>query len=55
MLCHVFGDRGLPDIDAELEKLTMYARRAPEWVGDAHAANELSNFMWHPRSPAARS
>ena len=29
MLCHIFGDRGLPDIDAELEKLSVDARSAP--------------------------
>ena len=55
MLCHVFGDRGLPDIDAELEEFAVDARRAPEHVGDTHVANELSDLMWRPRPATARS
>ena len=41
----VFGDRGLPDIDAEFEQLTVDARGAPERVRKAHVANELSDLV----------
>jgi len=44
-LCHVFGDRGLPDIDAEFEQLAVDARCAPERVRKAHVANELSDLV----------
>ena len=44
-LCHVSGDRGLPDIDAELEQLTVDARSAPERVRKTHVANELSDLV----------
>ena len=54
-LCHVFGDRGLPDIDAELEEFTVDARCAPERVRDAHVADELSDLMRRPRPATARS
>ena len=54
-LCHVLGDRGLPDIDAELEELTMDARGAPKRVRDAHVSDELPDLMRRPRSPTARS
>ena len=54
-LCHVLGDRGLPDIDAELEELTVDARCAPERVRDAHVSNELPDLMRRPRPATARS
>ena len=47
-LCHVLGDRGLPDIDAELEELTVDARGAPERVRDAHVSDELPDLMRRP-------
>ena len=33
---HVLGDSGLSDLEAELQKLAMDARRAPERVIEAH-------------------
>jgi hypothetical protein len=36
-LCHVFGDRGLSDIDAELKESTVNAWCAPERICDTHA------------------
>ena len=44
-LCHVFGDRRLPDIDAEFEQFTVDARCTPERVRKTHVANELSDLM----------
>src|ERR1700716_3929282 len=43
-LCHVLGDCGLTDIDAELEEFTVNTRRAPERVREAHVSNELSDL-----------
>ena len=54
-LCHIFGDRGLPDIDAELKKFTVNAWCAPERICDTHAADELSGLMWRPRPATMRS
>ena len=44
-LWHVFGDRGLPDIDAELKEFTVNAWCAPEQISDTHVADELSGPM----------
>src|SRR5271169_3257596 len=55
MLCHVFGNRGLSDIDAELEELTVDARCAPERVRDAHVSNELPDIRMRPWAATARS
>jgi hypothetical protein len=33
---HIFGHAGLTNLDAELEKLAVDARRVPECIGDAH-------------------
>src|ERR1700756_2365077 len=40
---HILSYAGLADIDAELEKLAVDTRRAPEWIGDAYLA-EVSGF-----------
>src|ERR1700687_5633500 len=48
---HILGYAGLADIDAELEKLAVDARRAPEWICDAHFSDELACFQWY-RGPA---
>src|SRR3954452_16000547 len=55
--CHIFGDRGLTDIEAKLEQLAMNARSAPEWVCKAHVTNELSDLKRHawPTTPSSRS
>ena len=37
---HVLGDRGLSDIDAELEQLTVDSGRSPGWVGDTHPPDQ---------------
>ena len=51
----LLGHARLPDIDAELEKLAVDTRRAPEWIGDAYLADELSYFERHRWSTATRS
>ncbi len=33
---HILGHAGLSDFDAELEQLAVDARRAPQWICDAH-------------------
>src|SRR5262245_22282638 len=52
---HVFCDRGLPDIDAELEQFAMDPRGSPQRVGDTHLPNELANLSRCLRPAAARS
>jgi hypothetical protein len=44
---------GLADVDAELEKLSMDTGRAPQRVGDAHIADQPTNFQGYGRSTAA--
>ena len=46
---HILRHARLPDIDAELEELAMDPRRAPEWVGQAHLADQptyLQRDLW---------
>src|SRR5882724_6414932 len=52
---HVLRNRGLPNIDAELEEFAMDPRRTPERVCDAHVANELAYLQWLFRPPTAWS
>src|SRR5712691_10095515 len=49
---HVFRNRRLGDIEAELEQLAMDPRRAPKRVFLAHTAHEISGFLINP-GPAA--
>src|ERR1700716_2284871 len=42
---HILCNGGLRDIDAELEKLAMNPWCAPQWVGETHLANEMTNFQ----------
>src|SRR5262249_35744652 len=50
---HILGDAGLADLDAELEKLSMDSRRSPQWVGDAHLADQPANFQRYSWSAGA--
>jgi hypothetical protein len=50
-----YGYAGLADIDADLEKLAVDARRAPEWICDAHLADQLSYFERHHRPATTAS
>jgi hypothetical protein len=52
---HVLGDHSLSDINAELEQLPWTPRRTPEWVCDAHLADEAANFCEYTRPSAART
>src|SRR5208282_4946106 len=47
-LCHVFGDRGLPNLNAELKQFAVDAGRTPERVRDTHLANKLTDFRRGP-------
>src|SRR5262245_35924593 len=52
---HIFGNRGLTHIYAELEEFAMDPRSAPERVGEAHVADQLTDFERHFWSPTARA
>ena len=39
---HILGHARLPDIDAELEHLSVNPRRSPQRIGDAHLADKLA-------------
>jgi len=55
MPCRIFGDRGLTNVDAELEEFAMDPGSALKRVGEAHGADQLPDFERHLRSAAARS
>ena len=46
----LLGHRGLADIDAELEELSVNAGSTPERVGRAHVPDQSPNFDGHLRS-----
>src|ERR1700738_3914465 len=52
---HILCNGGLPDIDAELEKLAMNPWCAPQWVGETDLANELTDFQRGLWTATARS
>jgi hypothetical protein len=52
---HILCNGGLSDIDAELEKLAMNPRCAPQWVGETDLANELTDFQRGLWTATARS
>ena len=41
---HVSADGGLADHDAELEQFAVDAGRAPERIGDAHLADQITGL-----------
>ena len=49
---HVFRNRRLGDIKAELDQLAVNPRRAPKRIFLAHTAHEISEFLINP-GPAA--
>ena len=55
MPCHIFGNRGLPNVDAELEEFSMNPGSASQRVGEAHFPDQLANFERHRWSAAATS
>src|SRR6476661_5974585 len=52
---HILGHARLSDIDAELEKLAVDARRAPEWICDAHLADQPAYFERYRRPATTAS
>src|SRR6267378_5222602 len=44
-LGHVFCHARLSDRDVELEQLSMDPWRSPQWVGDAHLADQSAYFQ----------
>src|SRR5947209_15492702 len=44
-----------PELMQKLEEFSVDPRCAPQWVGDAHVTNELTNIEWHLRPATARS
>src|SRR5215813_1355012 len=51
---HVLGHTRLPDINAELAQFAVDARRAPEWIGKAHVADQLTYLQRHGRPSPTR-
>ena len=54
-LGHIFGHAGLSDRDVELEQLSMDPWRSPQWVGDAHLADQSAYFQWNCWPATTRS
>src|ERR1700736_1583503 len=52
---HILGHARLSDIDAELEKLTVDARRSPQRVGNAHFADKLAYLLRYSWSATTMS
>src|ERR1700738_4626001 len=52
---HILGHARLSDIDAELEKLTVDARRSPQRVGNAHLTDKLAYLLRHRRPATTAS
>ena len=44
MTHHVLRDRGLANLDAELQQLPVYPRRTPGRVGPGHRADQLPDL-----------
>src|SRR5262249_7663240 len=53
--CHVLGDRGLSDIDPELEQFSVYPGCAPQRICNAHLADQAANVCWYWRPATERS
>ena len=52
MANHVFGNSCFRDIDAQFQKLSVYSRRTPKWICQAHFPNQLPGFPVNTRPPA---
>jgi hypothetical protein len=55
MPCHIFGDRGLTNFDAELEEFAVDPGSTPQRIGETHCPDQLANFERHLWSAAAKS
>ena len=47
----ISANRGLADLDAELEQLAVDAGRAPKRVCPAHLADQITDLAAHPAPP----
>src|SRR5258705_7240322 len=54
-LDHVLRDAGLSDLEAELEQLTMDARRSPQRIVDAHPPDQRAQVRVDLRSASKRA
>src|SRR5438034_4195484 len=52
---HVDRNRGLGDLDAELEQLAMDLGSAPEWVLKTHSSDKVAHLFADPRSAPERT
>src|SRR6476620_9537298 len=52
---HILCNGGLPDIDAELEQLSMDPWRSPQRIGNAHLADQPADFQRNCWPATARS
>ena len=50
VLHHVLRNRCLGYLDSELQQFPVQPRRSPEHVDGAHVADQVSDFLRHPRS-----
>ncbi len=46
---HVFGNRGLREVDAEFLEFTMNARCTPAWISGTHLLDQVLDFRRHRR------
>src|SRR5262249_40005907 len=44
---HVFGNRGLRDLNSEFQQFAVDARRTPKRVVTAHCSNQIASFLWN--------
>src|SRR5258708_15631233 len=53
---HVLGNRRLRDLDADLEKFAVDARRTPQPICQAHLPDQAADLPWYlrPTAPTAR-
>jgi hypothetical protein len=52
---HVFCNRGLADVDPELEQFAVNSWGSLQWAGNAHLANEVANVprdSWPAAAPS---
>src|SRR5215813_6975845 len=44
---HVFGDRGLGDLNSKFEQFAVDPRRTPKRILTAHCSNQIASFLWN--------
>ena len=52
---HVLGNGRLAELDAELKQLAVNAGRTPEWVGNAHLADQFASLASYRPSTRLRA